>query len=236
MISNCPLCLHEYSGTTIPGADHRAYHFCNNCSLVHADPAHHLSIEEEKKRYLNHTNGIEYTGYVQFLRKAINPALKHLKPGSYGLDFGCGHNPTLSKLLTQQGFSCDYYDPLFFPELDGTKKYDFIFSTECFEHFSQPAKELNKIQDILKKDGYIIVMTELWKSPGHFKNWYYTRDPSHVSFYHSQTLDFMTKAFNWQILYNDGTRVFVFKSNKLKESGKDFKIINNNLTDEHFIL
>jgi SAM-dependent methyltransferase len=206
----CRLCQSEDVSVTKNSVDERVYFLCNGCYLISADRKHFPSREEEKKRYLTHQNGIQFEGYVRFLHQAIDPALEFLRKDMTGLDYGCGHAPTLSILLAQEGYSCDDYDPLFVDhKLD--KKFDFIFSTEVFEHFFYPGKEIGKIKKLLKKNGLLIVMTERWKDVDHFSKWCYTRDLTHVSFFHSGTFDFLCSHFGFRRIFDDGDRVIILQ-------------------------
>jgi len=63
-------------------------------------------------------------------------------------------------MLIDKGYLCEDCDPLFF-ENPLNKKYDYIFSTEVFEHFFEPQKEIKKIYDLLRPGGYLVVMTVL---------------------------------------------------------------------------
>lgn len=168
------------------------------------------------ERYRQHNNGIQYEGYVTFLNKAIHPALKYLKPDMKGLDYGCGPEPTLSLLLKQEGYTCDDYDPFFFPDLDQNKQYDFIFATECFEHFFFPARDLQKINELLKDDGILVIMTELWQDIEKFKTWHYAKDATHVSFYHQRTFHYIAGKYGLTPLVADN-RVIIFQKNKVTE-------------------
>ncbi|MDZ7626394.1 MAG: class I SAM-dependent methyltransferase [Ignavibacteriaceae bacterium] len=178
--------------------------------MINVDPIHFLRKEDERTRYLEHENGIHNDGYVNFLDRAIKPALKYFNKNMTGLDYGCGYAPTISKLLERVGYCCENYDPIFFPgELN--KKYDFIFSTEVFEHFFHPIEEINKLVSLLKNNGLLIIMTERWEDEEQFSNWYYTRDPSHVAFYHNQTFDYICNNFLFERIYDDGSRVVILK-------------------------
>jgi SAM-dependent methyltransferase len=207
----CPLCRNIDNHAPVKGADARQYFHCSNCDLIFVAPAFYLSAEAEQARYQFHQNNIEDVGYVAFLNKAIQPALLFMNSAMKGLDYGCGPSPTLSKLLQQQGFLCDDYDPYFFPELNTTRKYDFIFATECFEHFFQPEKELHIISDLLNENGLLIIMTEQWQTIEHFNTWYYPKDPTHVCFYHTNTFNFIAEKFGFEILHNDEKRVVVLR-------------------------
>lgn len=208
----CPLCFNKEAFTVVDGPDSRAYRGCNKCKLIFTETRFQPSKQSEKKRYLTHKNGIQYKGYVDFLNQAIEPALPLVSQNMQGLDFGCGPTPTLSVILEQKGFSCDDYDPIFFPELPD-KEYDFIFATECFEHFFFPAKEIQHIKKLLKPTGVLIIMTEPWKSAEAFNSWYYAKDSTHVSFYHNHTFDFIGEKFGFEKLESENERVILFKKN-----------------------
>lgn len=206
----CPLCFNKASFTIINGPDSRSYRGCNKCRLIFTETRFLPSAKSEKKRYLTHKNGIQYKGYVDFLNQAIEPALPLLNKAMQGLDFGCGPTPTLSVILEQKGFKCDNYDPLFFPDIP-EKEYDFIFATECFEHFFFPAKEMQRIKSLLKPGGILIVMTETWKSTEAFTSWYYAKDSTHVSFFHSQTFGFIAEKFGFDLLECNNDRVMLMQ-------------------------
>lgn len=192
------------------GSDTRFYYACLECDLIFTDTTFHLSPEEEIARYSEHNNGIEHAGYVEFLNRVIQPALPFLTTDMTGLDYGCGPAPTLSKLLQREGIACFDYDPLFgfnHPH----KQYDFIFATECFEHFFYPGMEFREINALLKPGGYLAVMTEQWESLDRFKSWYYKRDQTHVSFFHRNTFHYLCKTFGYSILYQDRNRVIVLQ-------------------------
>jgi len=206
----CPLCLTSASITDVRGADKRRYYLCSTCWLIFADPSHHLSPAEEKARYETHNNSIEDEGYVQFLNRVIQPMLPYLHSDMRGLDYGSGPGPTLSKLVRRQGIACEDYDP-FFADRPIQPPYDFIFSTECFEHFKNPQAEIQRICDLLKPGGLLGIMTERWTTPEAFADWWYTRDPTHVSFYHANTFDFLCRRFGLRILWQDGSRAVIFQ-------------------------
>lgn len=219
----CPLCLSKgHLLEPIQGPDKREYRRCGNCKLIYTETKYQLSKAREKKRYELHKNGVENTGYVKFLNKAIEPALPFLKKDMKGLDFGCGPVPTLSKILEQMDIQCGEYDPIFLPgEL--AVGYDFIFATECFEHFFLPAKELKQLNQLLKDDGYLIIMTERNKDINQFKTWYYAKDPTHVSFYHKQSFEFICRKYGFNLLFSDDKSVTILQ--KSGESSNKEKIL-----------
>jgi len=155
-MESCPLCFTESFQPQVQGPNGRLFHLCENCMLVFEGKGDRPNRNEEKERYLEHENSIHQEGYVNYLNQAIKPALNYLKQDARGLDYGCGPIPTLNKLLDLMGFTCEIYDPIFFPEYPlGT--FDFIFATECFEHFFIPAHELQKLENLLKPGGILVL-------------------------------------------------------------------------------
>jgi SAM-dependent methyltransferase len=193
------------------GPDERVRYLCGSCFLIFTDSRFYPTAAAEKSHYTLHENSIGHQGYVTFLNRAIQPTLPYLKPGMRGLDYGCGPTPTLSLLLQQAGYKTDNYDPYFFPELNTGSRYDFIFATECFEHFFAPAKELERLSGLLKESGILVVMTERWEDLEGFRHWYYARDPTHVSFYHSRTFEYIGSRSGFKTLYSDRSRVIILQ-------------------------
>ena len=185
---------------------------CDRCGLVFVRPEDRLSPETSKERYLLHDNRIEDRAYCTFLTRSITTAKPFLTPGSRGLDYGCGHGPVLSRLLEAEGFAMTDYDPIFF-DVPLEKSYDFIFSTECFEHFEDPKQDIGKVLARLRPGGILAIMTELWDDGTDFKDWYYASDPTHISFYSKKTLAYICENFGIRQIAGDGKRVFVFQKN-----------------------
>ena len=206
---NCPLCQ-KSKIQDLGILNSRGFMLCEYCKLIFVPEPYRLGFEEEKQRYLLHRNDIESERYVAFLRQAIDPALRYIDSSMQGLDFGCGPYPMLAKLLGRMKIVCQYYDPFFFPIIDGSG-FDFIFSTECVEHFFHPRKTFESIDSLLKKGGFLIIMTSFWDNLDGFASWYYKNDPAHVAFYHPDTFDFLAMHFHYEFLYNDGNRVVIFR-------------------------
>lgn len=206
---NCPLC--NSTDNKKFEAGNRIYYLCQTCELTFMDSACHLSAEEEKKRYSFHQNNAEDNGYVAFLNRAIEPAISFLNKDMHGFDYGCGPNPVLAHLVSEKGFKCDFYDPYFFPECKFDRKYDFIFATECFEHFFNPGMEIERISELLKTNGILSIMTELWNPVDDFSAWYYKNDPTHVCFYSKNTIDYICDNFHFIKIYTDDKRVIILK-------------------------
>lgn len=210
MSMHCPLCSSPEGLGPVQGPDARAYFHCLQCWLVFAHPRHYLSLADEAARYRLHRNSIEDANYVAFLRQAIDPLLPYLDASMRGLDFGCGAGPTLSQILTQHGLACDDYDPLFRP-IELTAPYDFIFATECFEHFCRPAEELSRLHSLLAPGGYLAVMTERWTDLEKLATWHYMFDPTHVAYFHERTFAYLSRQFGFAQLPCENRRVALLK-------------------------
>ncbi len=209
----CPLCLVADLASDVRGADDRRYYLCNHCWLIFADSCHRLTPAEERAHYQTHQNHIENEGYVRFLRRLLDPMLPYLDCTMRGLDYGCGPGPVLSELARRHGIACDDYDPLFVNR-SLEPPYDFVFATECFEHFHRPAVDIGQIRSLLRPGGLLGVMTERWTTREAFATWYYSRDPTHVSFYHERTFRFLCDRFGLAPLWHDAGRVVVLRRSR----------------------
>ncbi|MDP6959818.1 MAG: class I SAM-dependent methyltransferase, partial [Planctomycetota bacterium] len=77
-----------------------------------------------------------------------------------GLDFGSGPGPTLSLLMEESGYEVTLFDPFFAPDRSVLQVcYDFISCSETAEHFSDPRKEFDLFQKLLRPGGVLGVMT-----------------------------------------------------------------------------
>jgi SAM-dependent methyltransferase len=209
--STCPLCLQPIDRSApLVGADGRRFQHCQHCRLITAVNGCELSLEQCRDHYQTHQNGPEHPGYVQFLQRLAIPLRNYLQPHQRGLDFGCGPGPTLSGLLGGDGRCCHNYDPLFFPNLPAGP-FDFITVTECCEHFEKPRSEFAKFANLLRPGGHLGIMTELCVPLDQFARWYYTRDPTHITFYHPDSFSFICKEFGLEHLWSDRQRVTILR-------------------------
>jgi SAM-dependent methyltransferase len=212
----CPLCSNTNSYIYSKNPLQRNYIHCKDCYLIFVDSEFSLSLREQKLRYDHHENNIENKGYIRFLNQAIQPAIPYLASRGVGLDYGSGPNSkirgsVLSRLLEARGYSMSNYDPIYQSSLDRDRKYDFIFSTEVWEHFTQPAESIYDIVKLLKDSGFLVVMTTAWNEELDFSKWYYAKDDTHVSFYHKRTMDWVGEKYNLKLLENLSEAVWIFR-------------------------
>jgi cyclopropane fatty-acyl-phospholipid synthase-like methyltransferase len=130
--------------------------------------------------------------------------LPFLRPGDAVLDFGCGQSTTLARLLRREGYAAAAYDKLFFPDPEPLRvadRYDAVASVEVLEHLATPRDELGTLTRILRPGGFLAARTEL--RPGSadaFRDWWYRRDPTHIAFYHRETLDVICELFGFELV------------------------------------
>ena len=194
----CPLCGAPARELTNAQRDDPRYFRCEVCAMIHLDPSHRLSRDEERNRYLLHENDGNDSGYVNFLKRLADPMVERLSPGAYGLDFGCGPAPVLSEMLTAAGFPCAAYDPFFAPHeslLD--ERYDFITCSEVAEHAHNPARMFALLHRMLAPGGILGAMTMFHPGEAAFADWWYRRDPTHVCFYNEATMRWIGEQHEW---------------------------------------
>jgi SAM-dependent methyltransferase len=206
----CPLC-------GAPGPFERAidirkrwHRRCGRCQLLFVEDGFLPDPAAERDRYAKHRNGPHDAGYVAFLRQALSPALPLLAPAMRGLDYGCGHTPTLCGLLEAEGLHCENYDPFFHPGWpEGA--FDYVFATEVVEHFHEPARDWGKLAGLLTPGGLLTVMTAPWEDLAHFRTWGYASDETHVCFYRPETFAWIRAAFGFDRLESGNPRVFLLR-------------------------
>ena len=193
----CIVCKSK-STETFKTRDNKEYWSCDNCSAKFLDQKHYISMTEEKERYLEHNNRVDDKNYRDFLSRLSTPLKEKLSPNCKGLDFGCGHGPALADMLRSDGFDVDLYDPFFFPNKGVfSKQYDFITSSETVEHFFDPFKEFDTLNNLLAPKGWLAIMTSFLTTGDAFEDWYYRRDPTHVVFYSERTFEIIASQRNW---------------------------------------
>lgn len=198
----CPLCCQQHV-LLFSKDKQRDYLQCQNCLLVFVSRAHLLSPEQERQHYLLHNNDIHDRGYRQFLSRLAIPLLAALTPHhTTGLDFGCGPGPLLAMILAEAGYEMHTWDPFFanFPAVL-QQRYDFITCTEAIEHFVTPANEWHLWLQLLKPNGLLAVMTKCYPVAAEFSDWYYKRDPTHVSFFSPQTFQWLANKHQLQVAF-----------------------------------
>jgi hypothetical protein len=176
----------------------RDYWRCGTCEARFLDPGQRLSPQEEVARYRQHENDVDDPRYRQFLSKLAEPLLERLEPGLCGLDYGCGPGPALAAMLREAGHDMALYDPFFHPDPSALeRRYDFIACTETAEHFHHPAEEFDRLDRLLRRGGWLGLMTCFQTDDARFADWHYRRDPTHVVFYREATMHTIAAMRGW---------------------------------------
>ncbi|MCH6259106.1 class I SAM-dependent methyltransferase [Puniceicoccaceae bacterium K14] len=208
----CPLC----SGTETRDYaldKKRCYQICDTCSLVFVSPKHHLSSLDERAEYDHHENNSEDIGYRRFLSRLSVPLLGRLKPGSSGLDFGCGPGPTLSVILEEAGHKLALYDKFYATDasvLAGS--YDFISATEVVEHLSAPGNVFRQLWSLLAAGGTLALMTKLVINKERFMTWHYKNDQTHIMFFSTTTFTWLANDLGATLEFVDNDVIFLTKT------------------------
>ena len=190
------------------------YFKCVNCEFIHMDEVKRVSFEAEREVYDLHENSIECEGYVNMFHKFLSKAVVPFKDKGKGLDFGSGPEPVLMQLINRDyNFEMENYDLHYKPEkIYIGKKYDLIVSTEVVEHLDEPMEIFKLIYDLLEDGGIFAFMTILHENDDEiFKNWWYRRDKTHISFFCQKTLENIAEKIGFKFLYSDGKRIFTFQ-------------------------
>lgn len=209
---NCPLCT-----TQLEFKVDAFYFECSTCFALVKDVKFYISNEEEKIRYESHNNNVEDVRYQNFTSPITNKILELFKPTDLGLDYGCGTGPVITKMLQEKNYQIQLYDPYFYPSLDYLNyAYDYIFSCEVFEHFSNPNAEIKKLISLLKPNGLLLIMTHLYDGKIPFENWYYRKDPTHIFIYTQKTMKYIADQFKLEIIEMTNRYTFLKKRDCIK--------------------
>lgn len=205
----CPLCSsvanHFYT------KEHREYYFCSGCFSVFLNTNGFLSKQAEKAHYECHNNDINDPKYQQFAAPIVNNVLQDFTTKHRGLDFGSGTNSVIIKLLKDQHYKIEGFDPFFSKTTQlSEQSYNYITCCEVMEHFHQPKKEFELLRDLLIPGGKLYCMTDLFSETSNFDTWYYKNDPTHVFFYHKKTIAWIAEHIGFS-KYSIDNRLIIFE-------------------------
>ncbi len=192
----CPLCNTQVKIFFI--SKKREYYNCSTCFSISMNPNSYVSSDHEKNRYQEHNNDVNDSEYQDFVKPIVNAVITAFKKTDSGLDFGCGTGPVITKLLRDLNYDITTYDPFFDNNPDTLKtNYNYIACCEVIEHFHNPFKEFRLLKSLLRPNGKLYCMTELYHENIDFEKWYYKNDDTHVIFYHSKTFDWIKEKLGF---------------------------------------
>jgi 2-polyprenyl-3-methyl-5-hydroxy-6-metoxy-1,4-benzoquinol methylase len=198
--NKCPLCNNKDIKSFFADKN-RIFQRCTDCELVFVPERYWLNSQDEKKIYDLHENDPLDQGYRAFLSRLSKPLFSKLNSEQKGLDFGCGPGPTLSSLFEQQGLQpMDIYDPYYHSDPSVfKKKYDFICATEVVEHLRNPNEDFSTLFNILRRGGWLGIMTKMVINEKAFRQWNYIRDMTHICFYSRNTFKYIAQRFHAEL-------------------------------------
>jgi SAM-dependent methyltransferase len=226
--TSCPLCnSNTLSLISQDERRRRPFHLCPDCAMISVPPQYHLSVQDELSRYALHDNTLSNKGYVDFLTEVADVAvsvasdISHrelsmedpIEPPIKLLDFGCGKEAALCRLLELRGIDCYPYDPLY----DGLRlpnvvdKYDIIVACEVIEHLRDIAGELRLMARLLRSGGAIILRTQLYDGAPDFQKWWYAQDPAHINFFSRKTMEKLASSIDKRLEETEHRDIFIVR-------------------------
>ncbi|MDC7220495.1 MAG: class I SAM-dependent methyltransferase [Spirochaetales bacterium] len=217
----CPLCREEAEHSHFFTDKFRPYYRCPVCTLIFVPAPWQVTAEQEKARYDQHENDPNDPGYRDFLGRIVPFLEEYLETeGKRGLDFGCGPGPVLGQILEGKGYDMSLYDLYYRDDksvLEGSS-YDFILSTEVFEHLSDPDATATRLFSLLKPGGILALMTRFYEDQVSFKSWFYKDDETHICFYTRQSLSLWAEKKGVKAVFR-GKDMVIFKEAR-SDNGK----------------
>ena len=190
------------------------YYHCKGCEYIFKSPIYYSDFDTQKERYNLHQNSDESDGYIAYFQRFLDFVLPFVGTSkcNNALDFGCGVSSLLSKMLTQNGIECSYYDPIYHPNNYKNQKYQLIVSTEVFEHLHNPDETFGELLALLDDGGYLAIQTEFHPNGiDKFKKWYYHKDPTHIVFFTPKSFEVLASLFGAKVIGDNGKNMVVIQ-------------------------
>ncbi len=170
------------------------YGWCPVCHGVFMDRMSLPDERKEKAEYLIHNNDVSDPRYRNFVRPLVDLISAEHGQSTGGLDFGAGTGPVITRMLNEQGYSMNLWDPFFHPdEAPLQQKYGFIVACEVVEHFHHPHSSFQLLSRLLADGGSLYCRTSLLDGKTDFARWRYRQDITHVFFYSEHTVNWIAR-------------------------------------------
>ncbi len=226
----CKICNNEtkkYMNGMIRNKYNIEYYYCPHCGFLFADNP--IWLEEAYSEVINS----EDTGIMsrpESNKISLSIILSYLfDSNKQFLDYGAGYG-ILVRIMRDIGFDFYWYDKytknIAALNFEGNlnKKYEALISIECFEHLTEPIKE---IESMLVLSDTIIFTTEELPSPIPLQNdwdYYAPSHGQHISFYSRKTFEYLAQKYNLKYY-----KVFEFHILTKKDLDKKIKKLNQSL-------
>ncbi len=205
----CPLCAGP-AGRALSQFERDFLH-CTGCDLVFVPHAQHLDHAGEKARYETHENTMNNAGYVAMFERFLTILATCAPDVRTVLDYGCGPGPVLVELLRRRGYRAEGFDPYFACDTDLSRSFDAVVSTETFEHFARPGREMERLSRLVRPGGVLAVMTLFHPGRASLADWWYMRDKTHVAFYSHATLHWIGRRFGFDVVFQEPNNIIVMR-------------------------
>lgn len=181
------------------------YSRCSGCGFIFTEHFDAFSAEEWQREVYNREYADIDPEYLE-VRPRENARLIKLfllgrKATAVGLDFGGGNGFT-ARLLTEQGWCFDTYDPFGAVSVSPTRKgqYNITTAFEVFEHLTDPVAAMSSIVDMMAPGPILLFVGTgssdgLVKDPGRLSWWYAAPRNGHISLYSRQSLRALARKF-----------------------------------------
>ena len=178
------------------------FYKCSCCKAIFRPKEKLLDNEKEKQRYDSHTNDANDLGYQNFVKPITNSILNEFKSADIGLDFGCGKDSPIVKILEENSYKIAKYDIFFYDDKEILEqKYDYIACCEVIEHFYTPKKEFELLKSLLKDKSTLYLMTGIYRDNIDFSKWWYKNDLTHVFIFREKTFEWIKKEFGFENMF-----------------------------------
>ena len=191
------------------------YYHCPNCGFLQTEEPYWLD-EAYKSAIGSADTGIQKRNRI-FANRSSVIISSFFDPNKKFLDYAGGYG-IFVRMMRDKGFDFYWDDPyadnLFAKGFEHNEKnnYDLVTAFECFEHFTNP---LEQIEKMLKFSDNIIYSTRTFSGdpPAPTEWWYYSLDSGqHISFYSNTTLKYLAEKFKLHL--NTDNKAFHMFSKK----------------------
>ena len=234
---------------------------CNNCRVVYINPIPSNKIIRKSNKDEYETIKVE-RAYIKMRHTFFNRAriyikrLKSFRTRGRLLDIGCGYGYYFS-IFKQNGYNSEGIDVSSraikyaketmnqrcikgnFSKYKFKKNcYDVVTIIDTIEHFSNPNNIINKINNILRKDGILVIQTPNYDSlisKLTKDKWFWLLIPQHIYLFSPKSICYILSKNNFRILnmstWDDWNEFInnILQINRINNIGK-YKIIYKILT------
>ncbi|MGB0894396.1 MAG: methyltransferase domain-containing protein [Parashewanella sp.] len=200
----CPLCHH--SAQWFMQDKKRSYFSCKQCEFIFADPKSHIPSK------VNTTTTSEQKQLVSFLLSGINNIeLQNAAPLNI-LNFGQTIEQQHMSKLNRSRHNLKQFNPLYPAHSNElTQQYDLIACHQILSKLSQPAKEWQLLQRLLKPNALLVIEVPILSNIEQFHCWPNKKALQHIAFYHANTFQFIAHHFNLELVYQQKNLVLLRK-------------------------